>query len=283
MTVRIATPQSTIFSTATRAEAERILELSDALEVRDHVSAPIASKLPRLYHCELSLVEPWGDAELSMAAAVIASHQPRLVSFHVHSPYVKPEVVGRRFVPTGAPMDEATMLDNAASNMERVRAAAGERTYLIENNNCFPSRAYDIVGEPPFLSRVLDRAGVGMLLDIGHAEITAWYRRVTLDDYVAALPLEKVGQIHLSGIYRGTLDYEDAHEGLTAEDWANASRIIRQCPGLGFVTIEYYHNPGVLLDMLGRLRSLVDSERGAPAAPTMNPAGHSRARPRSSL
>ncbi len=265
MNVGIATPQSTLFNAATRAEAERILELSDALEVRDHACALIASKLPRLYHCELSLVEPWGDADVAMVAAMIASHQPRVVSFHVHSPYVRPAIVGRRFVPTGVPMSEPAMLANAAANMARVRAAAGKRTYLIENNNCFPTGAYEIVGEPRFLSRLMENAGVGLLLDVGHAEITAWYAKVSLHDYVGALPLERVGQIHLSGIYRGTLDYEDAHEALTPGDWTTAGRIVRECPGLGFVTIEYYHHPGVLLDMLARLRSLVHQVRGSTA------------------
>jgi uncharacterized protein (UPF0276 family) len=257
-TIKIATPQSTIFSRAVKEESDRILGLSDALELRDHFSAPVESALPRLYHCELSIVEPWDDAEFDKASAVISSHQPSVVSFHVPSPYVKPVIVARRFVPTGAAMSKSTMLGNAAANMERLRTSAGERTYLIENNNYFPSGGHEIVGEPRFLNQVMESADVGLLLDIGHAEITAWYHRTTLDAYIHLFPLEKARQIHLSGIYRGTTDYEDAHEALTAVDWENTTRIIPECPNVGFVTIEYYHNPGILLDMLVRLRSLLN-------------------------
>ena len=255
--MHVATPLSTLLRDADEASRTRILELSHALEIRDHIDAKIRSALPRMYHCELSIVAPWSDTEVAAAAHVIATNNCKLVSFHALSCFAKPVVEGRRFFPRGTPMSEAEMLKNALSNMKRMRDAAGKRAYLVENNNYFRNGAYESIADPRFLTRVAKEADVGLLLDIGHAEITAKHTESTLKIYVSALPLEKVRQIHLSGITRGAEEYLDSHEALQDIDWKQFEDIRARCPALEYVTIEYYKKPELLIGMLERLRTYI--------------------------
>ena len=254
--MKVATPLSTLIKNASEGDMKKILGLSDALEGREHIVS-VESDLPHLYHCELSIIVPWDEHVFQEAVATIHRHEAILTSFHVLSCYVSPEIKEGRFYPNGEHMSEKEMLKNAENNIGRMRQMFPDMEILIENNNYFSTGAYETVTTPAFLAKLSKAIGVNLLLDIGHAEISAKHQGITLDQYVAALPLGKVRQIHLSGISRGGREYGDAHEVLTTEDWKNFERISAVCPTLEFVTIEYYKDASCLIEMLTKLKSYI--------------------------
>ncbi|MDP3645815.1 MAG: DUF692 family protein [bacterium] len=255
MKFKVATPISTLFQKVSSAQIEQILSLSDALEERDR-GIDCESDLPRIFHCELSVVEKWTEEEINHVAELVRSQKILLVSFHVHSCFVKPNIENSLFVPTGTRMIDEEMVKNAQTNIAKLRKKIGDTVEIaIENNNYFKTGAYESVAEPSFLTTLCAQIPCMLLLDIGHAEISAKHLGTTLDEYVAALPLHKVRQIHLSGIERGEKEYGDAHEALSEVDWLNFERIQAKCPSLEFVTIEYYKDVSRLIEMLKKLRS----------------------------
>jgi hypothetical protein len=72
--------------------------------------------------------------------------------------------------------------------------------------------------EPDVFRAVLESTGARMLFDISHARIAAHHLGMDAHAYIDALPLERVQELHITGIH--TLDgVLTDHLDLQAEDW----------------------------------------------------------------
>lgn len=261
--VLVATPESHLFDDP--RVGERIRAASDLLEIRrPEQAAGVRGKA--LYHCELSLGVPWGPEELAELGAVydgLHAGGGRLgaVSFHLLSRYADNDVVDGAFVGRGEPMSAADILGNAAQNGALARRALPATPLLVENNNHLGTDAYEAVTDPAFLVEVLDQAGADLLLDVAHARITA--RNTGRDEagYLAALPLARARQVHLSRHGRAGERAVDAHEPLEDEDWTFFAGLLPRLPGLEYATIEYYKDPEALLAQIARLREVLTGVR----------------------
>jgi uncharacterized protein (UPF0276 family) len=125
--------------------------------------------------------------------------------------------------------------------------------------------------EPHVIRTVLDRTGCGLLLDISHARIAAKYLGVDWKDYLAQLPLERMRELHVTGLAQVDGVLTD-HEPLTEQDWADvewAMERIRQgdWPEPWMVALEYGGVGGpylrrsdskVIEEQVPRLRDLVE-------------------------
>lgn len=215
-----------------------------------------------LFHCELSLVAPWSAdeaAEIGAAATAVAGAGGRLdvVSFHLASGYVRNRVEGGAFVGEGEAMTRDTMLAHAARNAGIAREQCPDAKLLVENNNHLGTDAYDVVTDPEFISELAAHAGVGLLLDVAHARISARNTGVDERSYLAELPLGSVRQVHLSKHGSDAARAWDAHEPLEEEDWRYFRELLPLLPDLRYVTIEYYRDAEALLAQLARLRSIL--------------------------
>lgn len=141
---------------------------------------------------------------------------------------------------------------------------------LLENVGDSPDERvnYDLIPfvEPERIRRVLEASGAGLLLDITHAKVAAQYRRWDLRAYLSEFPLDKVGEVHLTG---SAFDADgapyDAHGPLGEEDFETLSWVLaRTDPAV--VTLEYggpagFQGPqadrAVLLDQLRRIHSII--------------------------
>ncbi len=129
---------------------------------------------------------------------------------------------------------------------------------ILENMGVLPGLDSFFESDPEMIHRVLTAADCDLLLDLGHARIAADYRHITPQAYLAALPLEKVAQIHISGPrWRGEHLF-DAHQALLDEDYALVDWVLaRTDPKI--LTLEFFRDqPSALRKMLTRLRFLLD-------------------------
>lgn len=60
--------------------------------------------------------------------------------------------------------------------------------------------------DPQVFTDLLDETGIGLLLDIGHARITAASLGIDEKDYISQFPLQKLAELHITGV--------GVHEGL---------------------------------------------------------------------
>lgn len=92
--------------------------------------------------------------------------------------------------------DEA--LDWIVARVGEVQEALG-RQILLENVSSYFSWKSSTWTEPAFLVEVARRSGCGILLDVNNVYVNARNHGFDASTYLASIPAEHVGQIHLAG------------------------------------------------------------------------------------
>lgn len=126
---------------------------------------------------------------------------------------------------------------------------------LLENLDAQGGGAYEHVCEARFVREVLEASETGLLLDLAHAAVTASRQDLSLDDYLAELPMDRVRQVHVSGVRWDGGVVWDAHETLRDEDLAVVRRVLAVTEPWA-VTLEYGRDQEALVAQLDLLRTL---------------------------
>lgn len=257
--MRIATPFSTLFHE--RQDMDAILALSDAVEIRQP-GQQMAVDLPLLYHSELSVAARWSDREKQDFSRLAAETDFELISFHLLSRYQENICVNGAFRGQGVPYSRDELFRNVRENVEFVRGVIlHDLPVLIENNNDLASDAYQTVTDAEFINCIILESNLFLLWDVSHSIISAFNNDISLESYLAKLPLDRCLQVHLSRhAVRGRLAY-DAHEAITEEDWHFFEQCLSQLPLLRYVTIEYYMDTQKLMNQLTILRKILTTYR----------------------
>ncbi len=91
------------------------------------------------------------------------------------------------------------------------------RQILIENVSSYLTYTHSTLAEWEFLGAVAERADCGLLLDVNNVYVSATNHGFSADAYLAGLPPDRVGQIHLAGhTDMGTYLF-DTHDGPVIE------------------------------------------------------------------
>lgn len=151
------------------------------------------------------------------------------------------------------PADKA--VDHFLSSFERFSNSV-DLPILLENLPSLPVDKYNYAADPGLITRIVNRTGTGMVLDMAHARIAASYQNTQIKPYLSKLPLERVKQIHVSGVRKENGVLYDRHEAMTDLDYELlAWAMDRTEPGV--VTLEYFREKETLQDQLLRLRDIL--------------------------
>jgi uncharacterized protein (UPF0276 family) len=108
-----------------------------------------------------------------------------------------------------------TMIRDVALACRRM----GAENVIVEN---IPLKAKDrpveATADPQVIADVLKATGAGLLLDVSHARLTCEFHGWSFTEYLRALPLERTGEVHVTGITTMNGDRRD-HFGFSNEDW----------------------------------------------------------------
>lgn len=78
---------------------------------------------------------------------------------------------------------------------------------------------YDpLVADPGFIRRSVQETGCGFLLDLAHARIAAEALSVDVREYVSLLPVERLRELHVTGVHTHEGQRRD-HLPMTEADW----------------------------------------------------------------
>ncbi len=119
-----------------------------------------------------------------------------------------------------------------------------------------PFDGYDFEVQPDRITEVVSETGCGLVLDTGHARVSAARLGLDAHDYLARLPLNQLVEVHVSGprVRDGRL--VDAHEPLEEIDYALLDWVLKQArPQL--VALEYTREADALRDQLLRIRDML--------------------------
>lgn len=183
-----------------------------------------------------------------LSTGVGASAEPQA---HRGSPYREADASQRQ--------SREVVRENVIRHARRLQDWAGV-PLLLENYNYHATNAYEYVCEPDFFRDVIDAAGCGMLLDLGHARISAYNMARWHGDtegYLSALPLDRVREIHFSR--PGWKDGErvDLHQPVCRDDLDWLAWVLDRSPAER-VTLEIEAtDESTLLDQIATLRAFL--------------------------
>lgn len=157
----------------------------------------IAERHPISLHgvgLSLASAEPLDEQHLGRLRTLCDRIAPALVSEHLAW-----SRAGGAYLPDLLPFPRThEALDVVCEHVDRLQQALG-RSVLIENPALYAPLSGHELTEPDFLAELVARTGCGLLLDLNNVHVSAANLGFTAADYLDALPLEAVGEIHLAG------------------------------------------------------------------------------------
>jgi len=252
---KIATPISDLFEN--REDAEKIIEVSDCLECREEHSD---TQFPKqdLIHFDLSIIHEWSREDRQhIQNLIISKPHLSLATFHLASACAKPILKDRVYYPGGQAYSREELLSNAKKNIRWLHECFGDHLLIgVENNNYYPTLAYQYITEGNFISQIVEENAIFFLFDIAHAGITAHNKGFSYEDYCATLPFQKIIQIHVCKyrVDENSMAY-DTHDVPDESIFLEVDRIYQRFP-FKYLTVEYYQDTNSLLLVLERARKL---------------------------
>ncbi|MFW6074360.1 MAG: DUF692 family multinuclear iron-containing protein, partial [Chloroflexota bacterium] len=162
-------------------------------------------------------------------------------------------------LPESEPLDREALLKRFTENLTRARDACPV-PLIVENLDYCPEGAYEHVCEPQFIRSIAEAAGVGLLLDIGHLQVSASWLGFDVFEALDVMPLDRVCEIHISSPRpldgHGT-KLDDVHERLQQRDLDILTGVLsRTTPAA--ITLEYRRNPELILEELGSIQAILN-------------------------
>jgi uncharacterized protein (UPF0276 family) len=133
-------------------------------------------------------------------------------------------------------------LDTVARNVRIAQDALGCRI-MVENPSSYLRFVDSTMPECTFVAELARRADCDLLLDVNNIHVSAHNHGFDVDSYLAAIPPERVGEIHLAGHARveieGAAVLIDDHASCIADDvWALYDRTLA-CLGARPTLVEW--------------------------------------------
>jgi uncharacterized protein (UPF0276 family) len=160
-----------------------------------------------------------------------------------------------------------------ADNIRRLQDALGV-PIAIENGTSYLCPRSDEMADGEFVARVAEAADCGLLLDLHNAYANAVNGRQPLQDFLAALPLHRVWELHLAGGMQRDGFWLDAHSGpVPSELWHLVRELPRRLPALQAVIFEIFPTflqdlgSAVVVDELHRMRAWLSEQTVVDAPP----------------
>ena len=264
--IKITTPISTLWDT--KSNVNLIKLNSDFFEDRPFNNfnhPPSISSKVKAFHCDtIQPIHKLNIKDFDYIKSIVSKYPNlEIISFHCaycSSKCFKHDGVG--YI-DGYCYTEEELKFNMKKNIPLIKEIVGDIKILIENNNYYPTKAYDIIANPNFISEIVYDNDIWFLFDQAHAEISAHNLKIKYEDYIQNLPLDRCKQIHLCKMGYNPSLYsknfylaEDYHLAPKFEEFQKTLKIINEYPLIEYLTIEYYKDINGLLDSIKTAKNL---------------------------
>ena len=233
----------------------------DCLETRPR---SIKSSLEKqdIFHADnIQPIHELSDQDFNFLKEVKEKKGLQAVSFHCASRCKNPDQKDGVFQigNSSTVYSRNDMILNCKKNIQNIRKILGKNiSLLIENNNFFPTEAYDIVVDPMFLNEIVETNDIEFLFDSAHAKVSAHNLGIDYIDYRDNLPLNRMTQIQFCSPdipSKGSSDIaRDIHELPSQADIDEVKMLIEKY-NVKYIIPEYYKDVNKLLTLLKTLRT----------------------------
>lgn len=116
------------------------------------------------------------------------------------------------------PAHEQRIIESLVADVAAlVREFSADRV-IAENDHHGHGRYILAACQPHVISQVINEAGCGLLLDVSHARLAAGGLGMGAREYIAQLPVDRLKEIHITGIQQMTDDLADHFKSLGIND-----------------------------------------------------------------
>ena len=131
------------------------------------------------------------------------------------------------------------VLEMIAGRVHRVREIVPV-PFLLENNVYYVDLPEQEMSEPEFLNALSARGGCGLLMDIHNIYVNAVNHGFDAAEFIRAVDLSRVVEVHIAGGSEMGGMYTDSHSGAVAEPvWGLLDQVIAGAPNLCGITFEF--------------------------------------------
>lgn len=214
----------------------------------------IAQKHPTLLHCNNSVISPY--VPLQHLTRLTTQTRTPWLSLHLGLPIDRIGALWQRFSLPFALMPAKYAFQMAVRNIRKLMSVI-EVPLAIENQAQYRHNGHSYLVDPVFITQLVEKTDVNLLLDIGHAGVSAAMMGLTVQAYIKRLPIERIIELHVHrpGMFRH--DLRDLHLALHQDDYDLIQDLICQLPNLRAVTLEYYGKEQDVSKQLQRLGQLL--------------------------
>lgn len=145
---------------------------------------------------------------------------------------------------------------------------------LLENNVYYVSCPDQELTEEQFLNELCRRTGCGVLLDLHNVYTNAVNHGFSPLEYLDALDLSHVVEIHIAGGVEMMGFHTDSHTGPVLDPvWKLLEQTIPRTPSLRGITFEFHESSygllgeGGVAGQIERMRAVVNDQAASPEAP----------------
>jgi len=254
---KIVTPISHLFFN--KKNAEKISKYSDHLEIRER-TVNLSFKNEKFFHCDNDLTLPWSKNFKTQLEQIINKKKNlKYITFQATRCCANAKIVNKVFILSGKKFTRKEMLYEARKNTRWLRLKFKNKFHIgLENNNYYPTKAYDIIADGDFISQVVKENKLFFLFDLAHAQVTASNKNINFNDYVESLPMDLMLQMH---ICRPRIDKKisrDTHYLPNQKMFKEVKHFADRYKKLKFFTIEYYKDTKKLIKNIKDLKKVLN-------------------------
>jgi hypothetical protein len=254
--LKIATPVSHLF--LNEKNAKKIIKYSDCLELREG-TVHLNYKKEHLFHIDRDITSPWNKKFKFFFLQTIKKKKLKLITFQCSRCCSGEKKIDGRFQLSGKIFTKTQMFFNAKININWLKKNISKKTKIgVENNNYYPTQAYNFVTDGDFISELVIKNKIFFLLDLAHAQITSYNKKITLKKYLNSLPLNKTIQMHIVNYKIKKKIAVDTHYVPTIKTYRLVSKILANYPSIQYLTIEYYRNTKILIKSIKKLKKIIN-------------------------
>lgn len=137
------------------------------------------------------------------------------------TPFVNTHI-GPRTADMDDPEDADEIVRRAVADILPLVAHFGPERVIAENVP-YPDIYNDkprLASMPHIIERIIYTANCGLLLDLAHARLAAEYLDMDTRDYIAQLPVERLRELHVTGVGISPQGERTDHMPMSSEDWS---------------------------------------------------------------
>tara|TARA_B100001989_G_C24549887_1_gene473583 strand:+ start:672 stop:1463 length:792 start_codon:yes stop_codon:yes gene_type:complete len=261
--IKLLTPISHHFENI--ESVENIIDISDELEARER-TCHLNLKNTTHYHIDFDLNIGLSNDQIEF---LIKHVKPRenihTLTFQAARDCEEVKLLNKKYHPVSRPIGLNEQILNTKKSIKIIKDIVGsDRNIGIENNNYYPTGAYDICTSESYLIEVCQVNNIHLLFDYAHAMVTSFNRNFKFKDYSDSL-LSNLDctQVHIcepTFTYneKGEVLAEDSHNLPKPNTTQNLLELTNKFQ-IKYITVEFYKDAVNLLNYMKYLKKSLNN------------------------